>query len=195
MNLRLVTAPASEPVTLTVVKAFLRVDGSAEDTLITSLAKAAREHGEDLSRRAFITQTWDMTINAWPIFATHVRDGVTSLNRASCRLQIYRPPLQSITSVKYLDLSNIEHTWTDYVVDTRNEPGEIIFKTLPGDALLESGAITVRFVAGYGADTAVPERIKNLILALTAYWYENRETHEVPTDIKKAFMGERAVWL
>jgi uncharacterized phiE125 gp8 family phage protein len=156
------------------------VDGSDDDTLITSLIKAAREKGEDLSRRAFITQTWEQIIDAWPV---------------NFRLKIYRPPLQSITSVKYLDSDNVEHTWTDYVTDTRNEPGIIIFNTLPGDALLESGAITVRFVAGYGADTAVPERIKSAILSLVAYWYENRESRDVPGNIKKAFIDERAVWL
>jgi len=180
MYLRLVTAPSAEPVSLATVKTFLRVDASDEDAMITSLAKAAREHGENLSRRAFITQTWDMTLDAWPI---------------GLRLRVYRPPLQSITSVKYLDSDNIEHTWTDYTVDTRNEPGMIIFNTLPSIALLKSGAITVRFAAGYGSSGSnVPERIINSILALTAYWYENRESHAVPADIKKAFMAERAVW-
>ena len=180
MNLRLITAPAVEPVSLETVKSFLRVDGTDEDALITSLAKAAREKGEELARRALITQTWDMTVNMWPI---------------DLRLKVYRPPLQSITSVKYFDSDNIEHTWTDYVTDTRNAPGVVIFNTLPGVALLESGAITVRFVAGYGdAESAVPERVKSLILALTAHWYENRESHDVPADIKWAFISERAVW-
>lgn len=181
MHLRLVTPPAAEPVSLETVKAFLRVDGTDEDALITSLAKAAREKGEELARRAFITQTWDMTIECWPV---------------DWRLRLYRPPLQSVTSVKYFDRSNVEHTFTDYVVDARSEPGVIIFNTLPADTLQLSGAITVRFVAGYGASgSSVPERINNLILALTAHWYENRESHEVPADIKKDFVGERAVWL
>lgn len=181
MHLHLVTAPSAEPVSLTAVKAFLRVDGSDEDTLITSLAKAAREKGEELSRRAFITQTWDMTFDCWPY---------------DFRQRVYRPPLQSITSVKYLDRSNVEHTFTNYVVDARSEPGVIIFNSLPSDTLQLSGAITVRFVAGYGAaGSNVPERINNLILALTAWWYESRETHEVPKEIRDGFVAERAVWL
>jgi uncharacterized phiE125 gp8 family phage protein len=180
MHLHLVTAPAAEPVALATVKVFLRVDGTDEDSLITSLAKAAREEGEKLSRRAFITQTWEMIIECWP---------------HDWRLRVYRPPLQSITSVKYFDSDNAEHTFTDYVVDTRSEPGVIIFNSLPSATLQKSGAIVVRFVAGYGAaGSNVPERINNLILALTAYWYENRETHEVPAEIKKAFIAERAVW-
>jgi uncharacterized phiE125 gp8 family phage protein len=180
MNLRLITAPATEPVSLATAKAYLRVDGSDDDTLITSLIKAAREKGEELSRRAFITQTWEQIIGAWPVHF---------------RLKIYRPPLQSITSVKYLDSDSVEHTWTDYVTDIRGEPGVIVFKTLPGDALLESSAITVRFVAGYGsADSNVPERLKTAILALVAHWYENRESLDVPAGLKAVFISERAVW-
>lgn len=180
MNLRLITAPAAEPVTVATAKTYLRVDGSDDDTLIGSLIKAAREKGEELSRRAFITQTWDLTIDCWPW---------------SLLMNLYRPPLQSITSVKYLDSSNVEHTWTDFVTDIRTEPGVIMFNSLPSDALLKSGAITVRFVAGYGtAGSNVPERINQAILSLVACWYENRETHAVPAEIKNAFLAERAVW-
>ena len=183
MNLRLITAPTVEPVDLTTVKAFLRVDGTAEDTLITSLAKAAREKGELLARRAFITQTWDLVLEYWPYDWLH-------------GIKLYRPPLQSITSVKYTDRSNVEHTFTDFVADVRSEPGVLLLKSLPSTTLQYSGAIVIRYIAGYGdAGSAVPERLKDSILALTSYWYENRETHEVPTDIKRAFIAERAVWL
>jgi uncharacterized phiE125 gp8 family phage protein len=180
MTLRLITAPASEPVTLTEAKLYLRVDHTTDDNLITSLIKAAREKGEELSRRAFITQTWEMSLNSWP---------------DDFRLRVYRPPLQSITSVKYTDRDNQERTWTDYDTDIASEPGTIIFNTLPGANLRTSGAITVRFVAGYGSSASnVPERIKAAILALVAHWYENRESLDVPAGIKAAFINERVVW-
>ena len=66
MTLRLITAPTAEPVSLETAKSFLRVDVAADDALITSLLLAARERGEELSRRAFITQTWEMTFDDWP---------------------------------------------------------------------------------------------------------------------------------
>jgi uncharacterized phiE125 gp8 family phage protein len=179
MNLRLAIAPTSDPVSLAAAKSYLRVDGNEDDATIASLVKSACQKGEDLSRRAFVTQTWDMIINAWPL---------------NFRLKLYRPPLQSVTSVKYVDITNVEHTWTDYVLDIGNEPGVIIFNSLPGAALRLSGAITVRFVAGFGVDTSVPEHIKSTILSLVAYWYENRERHDVPAEIKRAFMAERVVW-
>jgi uncharacterized phiE125 gp8 family phage protein len=110
-------------------------------------------------------------------------------------LKLYRPPLQSVSFVKYLDHDNVEHAFTDYITDIRNEPGGVYFRSLPNATLLESGAITVRFVAGYGAsESNVPERLKNAILALVAYWYENRESQGVPVDIQRAFVADRVVW-
>lgn len=180
MHLRLITVPTVEPVSLETAKLFLRVDGTAEDSAITSLIVGARELCEEISRRAFITQTWEMIFNDWP------RD---------LRIKLYRPALQSVTSVKYLDRNNVEHTWTDYVVDNRSEPSLILFSSLPSSSLLASGAITVRFVAGYGSSADnVPQRIKDAILGIIAYRYENRDAPGAPAYVRAAMMNERAVW-
>jgi uncharacterized phiE125 gp8 family phage protein len=180
MNLILITAPTLEPVSVETAKLYLRVDGTADDAEITRLIKSARETCEEISRRAFITQTWDMILDDWP------RD---------LRVRLYRPPLQSVTSVKYLDADNVEHTWTDYLVDARSDPGVIVFFTLPSDSLRESGAIAIRFVSGYGAAAAsVPQRVIDAILGLIAYRYENREAPGVPAYIRESMMNERTVW-
>lgn len=186
-SLRTITPPAAEPVSLETVKEHLRIDLDAEDALLETYLAAAREDGEELSRRAFITQTLEMIVDTWP------QDGI---------LTVLRPPLQSVTSVKYYDSDNVQHTWTDYIVDADSEPGRIIFNTLPGDALRESGAIVVRFVAGYGdASEDVPNRIRRAILMLVGHYYENREAVNVgnivtvmPLSSKNAFLAERVVW-
>ncbi len=180
MDLRLITPPATEPVDIADAKIFLRVDTAADDTLITSLLKSARQKVEELSRRALITQTWDQVERCWP---------------KNLVLKIFRPPLQSITSVTYYDYYQAAAAWTDFKVDINSEPGRVIFRSVPGVSLLDSGGIVVRFVAGYGdAANDVPERFKELILALTGYWYENRQAGDVPRDIVLALTGERAVW-
>lgn len=179
-NLRVVVPPAVEPVSLETLKTFLRVDVTDDDALIMALAKGARETGEELARRAFITQTLEMTLDDWP--PKFVQG-------------LMRPPLQSVVWVKYYDENNVEATWTDYTVDARSEPGRIHFNSTPGTTLLESGGIVIRYVAGYGDDaSAVPQRIIDAILALTAYRYENRESHSVPKEIRDAFIGERVMW-
>jgi len=181
MTLRLITAPVNLPVSVATAKSFLRVDHATDDTLLTSLIKAAADTGEGIARRAFITQTLEMTLDAWP---------------EEYALTLWRPPLQSVTSVKYTNEDGVEATWTDYRTDIKSEPGVILFDSFPSAALTESGAVTVRFVAGYGlSETDVPERIKQAILFLVAYWYENRESvGEVPVGIRKMFIAERVVW-
>ena len=177
MNIRVITPPTEEPITLTEAKAFLRVDGTSDDALITSLIVAARERGEEIARKAYVTQTLEQTVDVWSLV-----------------MRVARPPLQSVTSVKYTDYYGTEATWTDYRVDAKSDPGAILYTTLPGTSLQQTGAITIRFVAGYGAAAAVPQRVKNAILALVMYWYESRETANIPSGLYDAFVSDRTVW-
>jgi len=57
MALVLTSGPASEPVTLAEAKTHLRVDGSAEDTLIASLIITSRLHVEAGLGLALVTQS------------------------------------------------------------------------------------------------------------------------------------------
>lgn len=187
MNLRTITPPAVEPVSLETAKLHVRVDHNADDTLITSYIKSAREMGEGLARRAFITQTLELVLDVFP---------------ATRALKLPRPPLQSVTSVKYFDADNVEHTWTDYEVDARSEPGWLIFRSVPSTGLFESGAVVVRFVAGYGntADT-VPDTFVQGVLLTVGHWYENREAvnvgntvTEIPLGYRPLFLADRGSW-
>lgn len=186
MNLRVITPPAVEPVSVETAKSHLRVDTANDDALITLYIKVAREKGEGLARRAFITQTLELVVDKWP---------------SDSLLRLPRSPLQSVTSVKYLDDAGDERTHADYQVDARSEPGKIFFKSFPSQGLFPSGAIAVRFVAGYGAAaTAVPSVFIQGILMLVGHWYENREAvtgnnfqaYEVPLGPKELFLSDRA---
>ena len=66
MPLVLTSGPAVEPVTLAEAKAHLRVDGTAEDTLIASLIITSRLHLEAAPGLALITQSWSWFLDAWP---------------------------------------------------------------------------------------------------------------------------------
>ncbi len=166
MKLKLITGPAAEPVTLTEAKSQCRVDGTTEDTFITALIVAAREAAEGVLQRALINQTWELVLDAWP---------------AGDRIELPRPPLSSVTSIKYTDIDAVEHTMSssDYLVDTDSEPGKIVLKwsaSWPSVTLREAAAIRVRFVAGYGsAAAAVPAKVKQAIQLLVGHYYENRE--------------------
>lgn len=173
-------AAGLEPVSVETAKSFLRVDGNADDTLIGLLISAARERGEEISRLAFMTQTCEMVLDAWP---------------RNNQVRLLQPPLQSVTSVSYISYDGAEAVWTDYVVDTRGDVGTLVFRSVPTIELREKSAIRIEYTAGYGTTTdAVPRRIQMALLMLIAYWYENREASNVPDAIKQAFMAERLVW-
>jgi uncharacterized phiE125 gp8 family phage protein len=162
MPTSLITAPLEHPVTLAEARQHLRVTSTAEDALILSLIYAAVEHAETFTARALITQTWELSLDAF---------------RGS-EIELPKPKLQSVTSVKYIDLDGAEQTVpaADYQVDTISEPGRIkLVPTASWPSVKEQlNAITIRFVAGYGLSAAVPFQIKAAILLLVQY-HEQRD--------------------
>ena len=166
MALKLITAPATEPVTSTEAKAHLRVDTTADDTLIGTLITAARQHVEAHLRRALITQTWELVTDAFPVGDV---------------LRLPLPPLVSVTSIKYTDEDGAESTFSSglYVVDTDSTKGRVVLKngeTWPSVTLAAANGVRVRYVAGYGEASAVPRPIRQAILLLIGTMYENRES-------------------
>lgn len=166
--------PAVEPVTLAEAKEQVREDGSDSDTLIAALITAAREYVEERTGRALITQTWSLAM-----------DGPPCGNDA---IRLPRPPLQSVTSVVYVDEAGADQTWAvaNYRVDTHSEPARI---ALASDAVwpipqFVAGAVTVTYVAGYG-DTpdTVPQAIRQAILLLVGHWYDHRSPEVVGTVV------------
>ena len=155
MGLTLITAPGSEPVTFEEAKAYLKITGSAMDEQIRSFIRSVRRAGERASGRAFMTQTWDYFIDFFPASV----------------IQLPRPPLASVTYVKYVATDGTLTTLasTDYQVSTSREPGTIEPSwdagSWPADVRAVTDAVVIRFVAGYG-DTPeeVPEDIRSAIL-------------------------------
>lgn len=163
---RLVTEPASEPVTLVEAKAQCRVDTSTDDTYIASLIKGARLLCEAKLNRSFITTTWSVTFDAFPCG-----------NEA---IDLPRPRLIAVSSVVYTDTNQQSQTWagSNYTVDTKSEPGRIMpaYTGIWPAALSHINTVTVTYTAGYGADaTFVPQSIKQAILLIVGHWYANRE--------------------
>lgn len=189
MGLKLITPPAAEPVTLQEAKDHLRITGSDEDALLTTFIEVAREYCEEYQNKAYITQTWDLSLDEFP----------------KSPYSLPKPPLQSISSIKYYDQDGTEHEFnaSNYLVDTASVKGRVSLaygKSWPSVTLQPINGVVIQFVAGYGdATTDVPERIRNAIKVLIGQIYENREA----TDIKEhleipfavhAILGLDRIW-
>lgn len=166
MSLSLVTPATAEPVSLRELKdqCRLEADFTDEDSYLQSLVAAAREYVEDVTWLQLMPASYLLTIDGgFP-----------------CReLYLPKPPLQSVTSIKYLDSDGAEQTVSPgiYGVDAHREPGRVYLaygQSWPTCRSVEQ-AVRVTFVAGYANEALVPERLKQAIKILAATWYEHRE--------------------
>lgn len=182
MQLKLITAPTVEPVSLTTVKSYLRIDGTDSDTLLTSLIAAGRAYAEAFQNRAYLTQTWEASFDSFP----------------DSPFELPKPPLASITSIKYMDSDGAESTISssDYQVDPDSTPGRVALKdgkSWPSVTLQPLAGVKVRFVCGNTTAASVSSLTVNAILAYVSYFYDNPTGTEVPPWIKALLNLERLV--
>lgn len=172
-TLNLTVPPTAEPVSLEEAKIVRRIDAddNSQDWVVQDAIIAAREFCERYLDRQLITATWELTCGRFP---HHSRTN-------PCR-SIYLPkaPLQTITSLNYLDWNSDLQTFasSNYTVVTPSyQQGRIDLNygiPWPWPLVIPS-AITITFVAGYGAPRAVPQTIKRAMHLLIGDFYENRE--------------------
>lgn len=166
-------APADTPVSLTEVKAHLRVEDTASDTLITGLIAAAVSYLDGWSGilgRCLFTQTWRQDFDDF---------------RSCLRLPLF--PVASISSVKYLDTSEVEQTVSasDYRLQNDDLGAFVRFDddySFPSLNVNDRPAVYVTYVAGEAA-ADIPAAIKQGMLLLIGAWFENRENAAIGVSV------------
>lgn len=174
MGLNLVTAADGEPIDLEQAKQHLKVDISDDDDVIFSMIAAARSHIEDITNRALLTQTWDYFIDeCWPWQLD------LDTYRHQRVIEVPKAPLASVSSITYVDSAGASQTLAadQYVVDGAGAIGRVYpaYGVTWPTVRCQRRAITVRFVAGYGAPAAVPEPLRQALKLLVGHLYANRE--------------------
>ena len=178
---KLETGPSVEPVLKAAIKTHLRISHSDDDTYIDGLATAARQRIEDWTGRALITQTWDLYLDDFPV---------------ERYIRIPRPPLQSVTHLKYY-LNEVLTTWDsgNYIVDIYKLVGRLWLAENVAWPTADDrpNAVEIQYVAGYGdASTDVPNLLLHAITWFAAHLYENR----LPVDmvsLNELPMGLRSI--
>lgn len=163
MGLKLITAPTSEPITIAEAKAHLRVVGADDDAYIATLIVAARQAAEQATGRALMVQTWEV-----------------SFEQFKCGMKLPKPPIVSVTSIKYLDLDGSLQTLDpgQYELNDYEEPVEILrpYAVIWPATQRHENAVRIRYVAGYASAATVPQEIKSWMLLRIGLLYENRES-------------------
>lgn len=162
---KLVTPPATEPLTYAAAAAWLRTPAgdTTDQDLITSLIADARQKVELDTGLCLITQVWDLYFDAFP------DDGI----------QVPLEPLASVVSLKVTSVAGVQSTVasTTYQVDTASSPPRILLadgKSWPTDIRAHQG-IVAQLSVGYGAaGSAVPGGLLNAMRQLLTLWYTAR---------------------
>lgn len=187
MTLKIKTPPTVEPVSLTEAKLHLRVEHTDEDTLISNLISAAREHAESFQNRAFITRTYDLFLDNWPSRSFTLPQG----------------PIQEILSIGYFN-ENGEEGQVDPGAYSLDSEGHIYLKSgksWPNIVTLqEKDGVKISYKAGISDDADnIPRYIKQAMLLMIAHWYAYREAvsekslYEVPLGAY-LLLGVDRVW-
>ena len=90
IGVQVTTEPTEEPISVAQAKAYLKVDTDDEDDDVSAMLTEAREAAESECHRAFCTQTLTLTLDDFPWG----------------EIRLPRPPLQSVTWVKYYNEGN-----------------------------------------------------------------------------------------
>jgi uncharacterized phiE125 gp8 family phage protein len=162
MALKLITAPSTYPVTLAEARLQARMDDTVLDTRITAYISAATGMAEQATGRALMAQTWELSLDAFPVgFA------------------LTRIPVASITSLKYWDAAGVQQTLSStlYTLQSSDDFGsasvEPAYGTAWPAARAQTNSVALRYAAGYADAASVPEGVKNWILLMVAAMVDN----------------------
>jgi uncharacterized phiE125 gp8 family phage protein len=190
----LITPPAAEPVALADVKLQLGL-GPVEDSdrlaqqqlsdKLRAFIAAAREACEDYTRRVFITQTWLLRRDSFPGHNFRYQ------TNGYPEIDMPKPPLQSIASFQYVDVSGTLQTLTQdttYGVDptfpqygyqldrgSETQPGRLISpfaRPWPPTRMVPSNVI-IQFRAGYGGPVTVSMTNGSAVLTAPNFTFNN----------------------
>lgn len=167
MPTKVITAPTYEPISAADVAEYIRVDDLAEDQLLLNgMITAARQYLEQYLSRPIATQTLEEALTGWadPI--------------------VLDSSLQSVTSIKYLDLNGLEQTLASnqYLVDTYSEPAQITpaYNVEFPELYAVPNNVKIRYVAGYTSGGSpdlnpMPKPLRFAMMLIIGDLYANRE--------------------
>lgn len=170
-------APAEEPVTLEMLKAHLRLSGSAEDADLSLQLAAARQHCEAFTGLCFVDRAVSLFMDVWPQQGSDDWwDGVREapVQSACDTLALPVRPVQEIEGI-YVYGANGEASAINagaYEADTAGGRIRLTGAAPQGGRALNG--IEIRLVAGHGAAAAVPAIFKQAVRQLAAHLYANR---------------------
>ena len=153
--------PVSSPVTVEDARLHLDLDDNYYDSQLDRLIEVARRRVEQDTRRSLITQTHVLSMDTFP------SNGIIELPTV---------PVQSVTSVTYVDTADATQTFTEFTLDSNNTPSRLVLND--GESFPTVRAhyddVKVTYVSGYGSTVASVDPVaKFAILMLISHLFNS----------------------
>lgn len=166
--LTLLESNAIEPITLTEVKAHLRLDTDVEDDLLNGLITAAANLVEEYLGKTLIKKVWRLQDTGVEVNDMH-------------EIVLSHGPLLKVISVQRI-LPNDVYMNTRFAVKNYFAKPIVVFKS--------QFPVSVIYEAGYGYyPKDVPAPIRQALLTLVAHFYDSRGGQMVMSPLVKTLLS------
>lgn len=158
----------------------LRVDNDLEDVVIASKIKAAARIIEQYTNRILLSSTFTAYLDCLP------NNNV---------VEIMKFPITSIDSVKYYNESGVLTTMalgTDYVIDIKDCPARVRFRTSPNIQSNIFNGIEIAFTAGHANYKEIDNGISEVLKLITGQLYEQRQ-NESSTHLSESSLNYKTI--
>lgn len=161
------------------VKTYLKVDNSADDTLITNLIAQVISHMEGYSWRSLVPSTYIVYTNEFGDY-----------------IPLRRGPVSGITLIQYYDTSN--------AIQTLDSGSYFLAIGQPDRVCLEYGYTwptlfdrSDAIIVTYTTNPSIEESVKEDTLKAIGYLYQHRDSIEVSLNqlFKSVTMGHRSKYI
>jgi uncharacterized phiE125 gp8 family phage protein len=179
MTIITITPPASEPVSLAEAKLFMRIDQSAEDSLLNTLIAAARAAVEAGCGRALITRRVRESLDIWRRDA--VGGAVLGLG-----------PVTNVVVVRLIASGGAQSVIDParYRLEGAGDRPRLVFEAGVPATLRTAGGIEIEYDAGLAPDAAsLPVALRLSTLHVIAALYEARQGGARIPEAARALMA------
>mgnify|MGYP001615569614 CR=1 FL=1 len=206
----ILTPASAEPVTLTDVKAYMRIDFSDDDTLIGKIITRARMRCETLTGRALASQqiqaTYPITrpqggqlsgsVDHGPDWYQYQEQlGANPFGASMFYFDLPAAPIDTTqtvtveTKITAFDawrtfLTGLPSSFTTAWIDNNQEPARFYFQSP-----LTANFWRFTFWCGYTTGYPLPGDIAQPLLELCAYWYDYRDGGGTPEQLEQIESG------
>lgn len=144
-------APSELPVSIDDARRYCDYEDNDRNDQFDAWIRAATQQVERDCEVALITQTCKLYLPCFP-----------------CSIEIAKPPVSAVSSISYVDTAGSTQTLSTsvYQSNLKRTPARITEaygQVFPSTQWGTENAVTVTFVAGYGAASAVPPMFKEAI--------------------------------